>query len=175
MQKKQQATKQTEKAIKVAPQIPTTLDMSSMEIEMTYGEVVAAYSALGFMGSRLGVDSFVFNIKLRSMRRALQPAVDDLEDMTQKLMLRLAAKGVDGEPLRDEKGGMSIKQPEFDIERREYLKQTVKIWTPVWRPCELEWMQGIHPEGVPVGFVFEVLESLGGLFTEDDECGPQDD
>lgn len=142
---------------------------------MTYAEVSAAYSTLGFMGSRLDSMNFEFNTKLRMIRRALRDAVDDLDDMTQKLMLRLAIKGEDEEPVRDEKGNISIKQPQFDIERRSYLRNTVKIWTPVWRPCELEWMQEAHPEGVSAGFVFEVLENLGPLFTEDDECGPQDD
>lgn len=146
-----------------------------MEVIMTYGEVAAAYSTLGFMGSRLEINSFAFNTKLRMMRRAIHDAAEDLDDYTQKLMLRMSLKDDTGEPVRDEKGNISIKQPEFDIERREYMKQTIKLWTPVWRPCELEWMQDYAPEGIHPGYVFEVLDNLGPLFTEDDECGPQDD
>ncbi len=163
--------------VREIPNIPKVLDMSSTVVTLTYGEISAAYAAMGFIGSRLDPHSFPFNTKLRMMRRALKDSAEDLDDMTQKLMLSMAMqRDEEGEIVRDEKtGNFSVKQPDFDIERRTYMRTTVDIVTPVWRPCELEWMQDAKPEGVNDGFVFEVLENLGPLYTEDDECGPQDD
>lgn len=169
MQKKQtQPTKQVAAIVAKTTKLDVEVNMTPSTVTMTYGEVARSFSVLGFIGSVLKPNSFKVNVKLRACRRALQDHADDLDDMTQKLMLDLATRK-DGEVERDDKGNFSVKQPEFDIERRNYLRTTIEVTAPVWCSNELEWMQDVRVEGMDEGFIFRVLEDLGPLYVPDEE------
>lgn len=169
MQKKQQQpTKQVAAIVAQNTKLEVDVDMAPATVTMTYGEVARAFSVLGFIGSSLKPNSFKVNVKLRACRRALQDHADDLDDMTQKLMLELASRK-EGEVERDDKGNFSVKQPEFDIERRSYLRATVEVTAPLWHSDELEWMQDVKVDGMDEGFIFRVLEDLGPLYVPDEE------
>ena len=166
MQKKtQRPTKQVAVIVPQNTKIDVDVDMTPTTLTMTYGEVARAFGVLGFMGTVLKPNSFGLNTKLRACRRALQDHAEDLDDMTQKLMLQLSVQK-DGETVRDEKGNFTLIQPQFDVERRSYLRQTVEVTIPVWHAEELEWMVDVKAEGVDDGFVFRVLEDLGPLYVD---------
>lgn len=167
MQKKtQRPTKQVAAIVPQSTKINVDVDMTPSTLTMTYGEVARAFGVLGFIGSSLKPNSFPVNTKLRACRRALQDHADDLDDMTQKLMLELSTRDKEGEVVRDDKGNFSVKQPEFDIERRSYLRRTVDVTIPLWHADELEWMVDVRVEGMDEGFIFRVLEDLGPLFVD---------
>lgn len=157
-----------EEATKIAPKpLDVKVDMTAQTMTLTYGEISAAYNALGFMGTRLNPNSFDLNTKIRVCRRALKDHVEDLSDMIQKLSAHMALKrDEEGEIVRGEDGNFAVKQPDYDIERRVYLRKTVDVTCPVWHPAELTWMQEVTIDDLVDGFVFQVLEDLGPLYQE---------
>ena len=167
MQKKtQRPTKQVAAIVPQSTKINVDVDMTPATITMTYGEMAVAFAAMGFIGSKLNPNNFDINTKLRVCRRALKDHVEDLDDMTQKLMLEMAVRK-DGEIVRsDESGNFVIRQPDFDIERRSYFRKEAQVTTPLWRSDELEWMVDVRVEGMDEGFIFRVLEDLGPLFVD---------
>ena len=159
--KREEATKVATQPIKVA------VDMTPQTVSMTYSEISLAYATLGFIGNKLNPNNFSINTKIRACRRALKDHDEDLNDMIQKLTARMAIKHDDqGDIVRDKDGNFAIKQPDFDIERRTYLRTTVEVHCPVWHPNELSWMQDVTVQGVEDGFVSSVLENLGPLYQE---------